>query len=94
MFPGVLSLEAIAQAAAVLARLSLGKEAGEDTVYLFAGIDNARFKRTVEPGDQMVIDVRMIRRKRSIWRCGGEATVDGKLCTSMELLFTYQNLPS
>jgi 3-hydroxyacyl-[acyl-carrier-protein] dehydratase len=94
VFPGVLSLEAVAQAAAVLASLSLGKEAGEDTVYLFAGIDDARFKRTVEPGDQMVIDVQMIRRKRSVWRCAGQASVDGKLCTSLELLFTYQNLPS
>ncbi len=92
VFPGVLTLEAIAQAAAVLASLSLGKEAGEDTVYLFAGIDKARFKRPVEPGDQMVIDVRMIRKVRNVWRCAGEAKVDGKLCSGMELLFTYQNL--
>jgi len=92
VFPGVLILEAIAQAAAVMASLSLGKEAGTDTVYLFAGIDKARFKRPVEPGDQLVIDVHMIKKVRGVWRCGGEAKVDGKLACSMELLFTYQNL--
>lgn len=93
VFPGVLTLEAIAQAAAVLASVSLGKEeAGDDTIYLFAGIDKARFKRPVEPGDRMIIEVEMIRRVRGVWRCAGEAKVDGKRCSSMELLFTYQNL--
>ncbi len=93
VFPGVLTLEAIAQAAAVLASLSLGKEeAGTDTIYLFAGIDKARFKKPVEPGDQMVIDVQLKRRVRGVWRCAGQAKVDDRLCSSMELLFTYQNL--
>lgn len=92
VFPGVLTLEAIAQAAAVLASLSMGEEASDDTIYLFAGIDKARFRRPVVPGDRMVIEVRMARRVRNIWRCAGEATVDGKLCSSMELMFTYQKL--
>ena len=72
--------------------MSLGKEAGEDTVYLFAGVDKARFKIPVEPGDQMVIDVQMLKKVRGVWRCGGQAKVNDKLCCSMELLFTYQNL--
>jgi 3-hydroxyacyl-[acyl-carrier-protein] dehydratase len=92
VFPGVLILETIAQAAAIMASLSLGKEAGEDTVYLFAGVDKARFKIPVEPGDQMVIDVQMLKKVRGVWRCGGQAKVNDKLCCSMELLFTYQNL--
>ncbi|GJL82021.1 MAG: 3-hydroxyacyl-[acyl-carrier-protein] dehydratase FabZ [marine bacterium B5-7] len=93
VFPGVLTLEAIAQAAAVLTSVSMGaEEAGIDKVYLFAGIDKARFKRPVEPGDQMIINVQMVRRLRSIWRCAGQATVDGKLCSSMELMFTYQKI--
>jgi len=92
VFPGVLILETIAQAAAIMASLSLGKEAGEDTVYLFAGVDKARFKIPVEPGDQMVIDVQMLKKVRGVWRCGGQAKVNHKLCCSMELLFTYQNL--
>lgn len=92
VFPGVLILETIAQSAAIMASLSLGKEAGEDTVYLFAGVDKARFKIPVEPGDQMVIDVQMLKKVRGVWRCGGQAKVNDKLCCSMELLFTYQNL--
>ena len=92
VFPGVLILETIAQAAAIMASLSLGKEAGEDTVYLFAGVDKARFKKPVEPGDQMVIDVQMLKRVRGVWRCGGQAKVNDKVCCTMELLFTYQNL--
>ena len=92
VFPGVLTLEAIAQAAAILASVSMDQEAGEDTVYLFAGIDKARFKRPVEPGDQMVIEVEMIRKLKNMWKCGGRATVDGQLCSSLELMFTYQTI--
>ena len=93
VFPGVLTLEAIAQAAAVLASLSLdNQEAGTDTVYLFAGIDNARFKKPIEPGDTVVIETRIVRRLREVWKCSGQATVEGRLCASMELMFTHRFL--
>ncbi|MFT5111675.1 MAG: 3-hydroxyacyl-[acyl-carrier-protein] dehydratase [Parasphingorhabdus sp.] len=92
VFPGVLTLEAMAQASAILASVSMEQEAGEDTVYLFAGIDKARFKRPVEPGDQLIIDVQMLRKLKGMWKCAAQASVDGKLCSRLELMFTYQTI--
>lgn len=92
VYPGVLILESIAQASAVLASLGLETRAGTDTVYLFAGIDKARFKRQVGPGDQMLITVQMQRRMRDIWICAGRVETDGRLCCSAEVMFTYRNL--
>ena len=92
VFPGVLILEALAQASAILASLGLEKEASANTIYLFAGVDNARFKRPVEPGDQMILDVRQTHQKRQIWKCATTAAVNGKLCASAEVMFTYKNI--
>ncbi|MGU9956936.1 MAG: 3-hydroxyacyl-ACP dehydratase FabZ [Arenicellales bacterium WSBS_2016_MAG_OTU3] len=90
IFPGVLMLEAMAQAAAIMASLGLDQEREENMVYLYAGIDKARFKRQVEPGDQMMIDVKLLQQRRSLWRCGTIASVDGQVCCSAEVLFTYR----
>ena len=83
--PGVLMLEALAQAAALLAFDALGTGPSEDLVYYFAGIDNARFKRPVEPGDQLMLDVEMVRMKAGIFKFNGSASVDGTLAVQAEL---------
>ena len=85
VMPGVLMLEALAQAAAFLAFDALGTGPSEDLVYYFAGIDNARFKRPVEPGDQLMLDVEMVRMKAGIFKFNGTASVDGTLAVQAEL---------
>ena len=92
VFPGVLVLEAMAQAAAVLASLSENAESDTDVIYLFAGIDKARFKRSIEPGDQMVIEVKLKRRLKQMWKCATRASVDGNLCAAADVFFTYKRL--
>jgi 3-hydroxyacyl-[acyl-carrier-protein] dehydratase len=85
VMPGVLMLEALAQAAALLAFDALGTGPSEDLVYYFAGIDNARFKRPVEPGDQLTLDVEMVRMKAGIFKFNCSASVDGTLAVQAEL---------
>lgn len=93
VMPGVTILEALAQASAILASVSLGEQADANRIYLFAGVDKARFKRQVEPGDQLQISVQLLRKLKNVWRCGTQAHVEGELACSAELLFTYQDLP-
>ncbi len=90
VMPGVLILEAMVQASAVLASLSIGKRATDKTVYYFVGVDKARFKRPVEPGDQLIIDVTIKRRIKEIWQCTATAAVDGEICCSGQLMFTHK----
>ena len=85
VMPGVLMLEALAQAAALLAFDALGTGPSEDLVYYFAGIDNARFKRPVEPGDQLTLDVEMVRMKAGIFKFNCSASVDDTLAVQAEL---------
>ncbi len=92
VMPGVLIVEAMAQACAILASYGLDRSGGDQRVYYLTGIDKARFKRPVEPGEQLRIDVNILRRIKNMWRCGGEATVDGSLCCSANLMFTYKDL--
>lgn len=92
IFPGVHIIEAMVQASAIMASLSLGAKADSNRVYLFAGIDRARFKRQVVPGDRIDIETRAVRRKRDIWKTAAEAKVDGNLVCSADLLFTFQEL--
>ena len=68
VMPGVLMLEALAQAAALLAFDALDTSPNENSVYYFAGIDGARFKRPVEPGDQLILDVELLRMKAGIFK--------------------------
>lgn len=84
IFPGVLILEAMAQATGVLAIKSHGK-LKEGELYYFASIDNARFKQPVVPGDQMLIEVNFIKEKRGITLFTGKVTVNGNLACEAEL---------
>ncbi|MCG8435459.1 MAG: 3-hydroxyacyl-ACP dehydratase FabZ [Gammaproteobacteria bacterium] len=86
VMPGVLILEAMAQSTGLLAFATIGSSPDENTLYYFVGIDKARFKRPVEPGDQMVMTVRLLREKRGIWRFSGVTEIDGKLATEAELM--------
>jgi 3-hydroxyacyl-[acyl-carrier-protein] dehydratase len=93
VMPGVLMLEAMAQAAALLAFDALGTTPSEKTIYYFAGIDGARFKRPVEPGDQLVMDVSLERMKSGIFKFKGIARVDEQLACEAELMCTMRTLP-
>jgi 3-hydroxyacyl-[acyl-carrier-protein] dehydratase len=86
VMPGVLILEALAQAAGVLAYKSTNTSPSDGVLYYFAGIDNARFRRVVEPGDQLRLEVKVLKCKRDIWKLAGTAHVDGELACSAELL--------
>lgn len=92
VFPGVMMIEAMAQASAILASLGIEAEANETTVYLFAATDNVRFKRQVEPGDQLQLDVKLYKKRGKIWKTSATASVDGALCAKADITFTYQNL--
>lgn len=92
VMPGVLILEALAQATCVLANKSsemLDKSGAQGSIenylYLFAGVDNVRFKRMVEPGDQLHLHVEIQRHKQGIWKFTGEAKVNGELVCSADM---------
>jgi 3-hydroxyacyl-[acyl-carrier-protein] dehydratase len=93
VMPGVLMLEALAQAAAILSFESVDEEPGEDTVVYFAGIDNARFKRPVGPGDQLILEAAIDRAKSGIYRYKTRATVDGFLVVEADLMCTMRKVP-
>lgn len=86
VMPGVLILESLAQAAGVLAYKSTKTSADDGVLYLFAGIDNARFRRVVEPGDQLRLEIKVLRTKREMWKLKGEAYVGDELAAEAELL--------
>lgn len=92
VMPGVLILEAMAQAAALLSFASMDQDPGEDTVVYFAGIDAARFKRPVEPGDQLMIEAKLLRAKSGIYKYSARATVDGELAAEAELMCTMRKI--
>lgn len=92
VMPGVLILESMAQAAGLLAFDTLGQAPDENSVYYFAGIDGARFKRPVEPGDQLVLDVTLERSKAGIFKFKGVARVAGEVVAEAELMCTMRSL--
>lgn len=92
VFPGVYMLEAMAQSAALLAFDTLGVTPDEKTVYYFAGIDGARFKRPVEPGDQLVMDVTLERMKAGIFKFKGTARVGNEVACEAELMCTMRTI--
>ena len=92
VMPGVLIIEALAQASAILASFGLEHIDTDKMVYYFTGIDKARFKRPVEPGDQLVFEVKLVRRIKNMWKCVGEAKVDGQLAARADLMFTFKEL--
>ena len=90
VMPGVLMLEALAQAAAVLSFETLGQSPDDKTVYYFAGIDGARFKRPVEPGDQLILEAELDRMKSGVFKFSARATVDGELAVEAQLICTMR----
>ncbi|GAA0199345.1 3-hydroxyacyl-ACP dehydratase FabZ [Kangiella japonica] len=92
VFPGVLMLEALAQATGILAFKTTEDLPSEDSLYYFVGIDNARFKKPVEPGDQLLMEVEVIKRKRDMWKFKAQATVDGKVVCSAELMCARKDI--
>ena len=90
VMPGVLILESMAQAAAILVFRTLGAKPDENSVYYYAGIDNARFKRPVEPGDQLIVEVLILGSKRGIWKFGCTARVADTLVAEADILCTVR----
>ena len=92
VMPGVLMLEALAQAAAILSFDAVDADPGDDTVVYFAGIDGARFKRPVGPGDQLILEAEIDRAKAGIYRYKTRATVGGLLAVEAELMCTMRKV--
>jgi 3-hydroxyacyl-[acyl-carrier-protein] dehydratase len=92
VMPGVMMLEAMAQTAALLAFDMMGVTPDEKSVFYFAGIDSARFKRPVEPGDQLTLDVQLDRAKAGIYKFQGKAFVGEQLACEAQLLCTMRNI--
>ena len=92
VMPGVLIVEALAQASALLASCGRDDIEVENRVYYFVGIDKARLKRPVEPGDQLIFEVEIVRKIKNMWKCKGVAKVDGQIAASAELMFTFKDM--
>ncbi len=86
VMPGVLILEALAQATGILAFISTESKPEDDTLYYFVGVDNARFRRPVEPGDQLILDVSVTRNMRNVWRFDSTARVDGQVVATAGIM--------
>lgn len=86
VMPGVLIVEAMAQAAAILSFKTMGQKPSDDSVYYFAGIDKVRFKKPVSPGDQLILRVKIDRILRGIWKYRGEALVDDVVVAEAEMM--------
>ena len=92
VMPGVLIIEALAQAAAILSFKTIGVRGDDQSVYYFVGIDKARFKKPVTAGDTLLLDVTLQRYVRSIWKFWTEARVDDKVVAEAELMCTVRAL--
>jgi 3-hydroxyacyl-[acyl-carrier-protein] dehydratase len=90
--PGVLMIEAMAQTAALLSFKTMGIKPDENSVVYFVGIDNARFKRPVGPGDQLKMDVEIVRNARGIWKYKAVGSVDGQVAVEADLMCTIRNV--
>ncbi len=86
VMPGVLIVEAMAQAAAILSFKTMDTKPSDDSVYYFAGIDSARFKKPVSPGDQIVLNVKIDRILKGIWKYTGVASVDGAVVAEAQMM--------
>jgi len=91
IMPGVLIIEALAQATGILAFKSEVGKPQKGKIYMLVGVDNARFKRIVEPGDQLKLQVEVLTVKRGIWKFKGTAYVGNKVVTSAELMCTQKS---
>ncbi|HSI42795.1 MAG TPA: 3-hydroxyacyl-ACP dehydratase FabZ [Methylotenera sp.] len=86
VMPGVLIVEAMAQAAAILSFKTMDTKPSDDSVYYFAGIDSARFKKPVSPGDQIILNVKIDRILKGIWKYTGVASVDGNVVAEAQMM--------
>lgn len=91
IFPGVLILEAMAQATGILG-FKTAKDRSEQEMYLFASLDNVKFKKPVIPGDRMHLHVKFVKERRGMWKFYGEARVDGKVVCSADLMCARRKL--
>jgi len=94
IMPGVLLLEAMAQATGILSFKTAELQPDTESLYFLTSIDKARFKRPVEPGDQLHIEVRLLRRKRGFWKYSCTISVDDKIVSTAELSCVNQDIPS
>lgn len=92
VMPGVLIVEALAQAAAILTLRTENTTNKEDTVYYFVGIDGVRFKKPVMAGDQLILKVSIQRQIKGLWKYSARAEVDGQLVTEAQLMCTSRNV--
>ncbi len=92
VMPGVLVIEALAQTAAILSFKTMGGKPDDKSVYYFVGIDNARFKRPVSPGDQLIFEVAIVANKRGIWKFAAQAKVDGQIAAEADLMCTVRTI--
>jgi 3-hydroxyacyl-[acyl-carrier-protein] dehydratase len=92
VMPGVLILEAMAQATGLLAFRTLENTADRDSLYFLVGMDRVRFKRPVEPGDQLLLSARLLKTKRGIWMFDCDARVDGAIAASAEIMCTERDI--
>ncbi|QQD20176.1 3-hydroxyacyl-ACP dehydratase FabZ [Spongiibacter nanhainus] len=86
IMPGVLIIEAMAQAAGILGFKTLDKKPADGSIYMFAGVDNARFKRQVVPGDQLILKAQYVSDKKGLWKFDCQSFVDDKLACSATIL--------
>lgn len=86
VMPGVLMVEALAQASGILMYRTFDRYPSDNDLFLLAGIDNTRFKRKVVPGDQLTLRVEVIRHRENLWKFKGEATVQGELACYAEFM--------
>lgn len=86
VMPAVMILEVMAQVTGILALQTLDKLPTEESIYYFVGVDNARFRQPVRPGDQLIVDIHLIRHSRGIWKVRAQACVEGKVVASADLM--------
>lgn len=86
VMPGVLIIEALAQVTGLLGFRTMSEEPKDDILYMLVGVDGVRFKRQVVPGDQLMLEAKIERRSKVVWKFSCEASVDGELCTAANLL--------
>ena len=91
VMPGVLIVEAMAQSTGLLAMKSNPDEVGQKALYYLVGIDKARFKRTVEPGDQLTFEIRLKKVRRGVWLFSGEARVDREIAATADIMCTARD---
>jgi 3-hydroxyacyl-[acyl-carrier-protein] dehydratase len=93
VMPGVLIVEALAQAAGILSFKTMGSKSDANSLYFFVGIDNCRFKRPVVPGDIVMLHVSIERQSRLLWKYKAQALVDGQVAAEADLMCALRDLP-